>query len=190
MDILTLLYLCVEGPRDLAVICHFCLVEHVDALMQPETSKCCSAIWATHFCKECEKLCYLQVFYVLDAQQWLHRRKKTEARAHLAVAELEEEQSFGLNMSYLGSPGKKECPFCQCSRVSYWMDSSVFCCVSKGKRWRQKYTTAFACSHLAAALLWAWGLQAASQISSLISLLPCAADLFMQVLSEVAAHHL
>lgn len=180
------------GPNR-SCCCHFCLVEHVDALMQPETPTCCSVIWTTHFFKECEKLCYLQVFYVPDAEWQLRRSKNTEARAHLAVAELEEEQSFGLTMSYLGSPGKKECSFCQCSPVSffdYWMDSSVCCCVSKGKRWRQKHTIAFACSHLAATLLWAWGLQAASQISSLISLLLCAADLFMQVLSEAAAHHL
>jgi len=62
--------------------------------------------------------------------------------------------------------------------------------MSKGKRRRQKYTIASAVSQLVVRLPWAWGRQPASQISNLFSFLPCAADLFMQVLFKAAAHHL
>lgn len=55
---------------------------------------------------------------------------------------------------------------------------------------RDKSKITSACSHLAVTLPWAREVQADSQISSFISLLPSDADLFMQVLFEAAALHL
>lgn len=88
----------------------------------------------------------------------------------LTSAGLEGKLSFSLSFQYFGSPGQKECLLLPVfTRFSVeWTHWFPTACPKR----REKSKITSACSHLAVTRPWAQGVQADSQISSFISLLP------------------
>lgn len=145
----------------------------------------------TQLCKEYEKLCWNNLpESALSTRNWAVTlmeenpggQKSTDISRAWGPAKL---QSV---LSVFGISWAKGMPLADSVHQVSAEWTHWFPMVCQKRREKSKITSV--CSHLAVTLLWAWEVQADSQILSFISLLPSDADLFMQVLFEAAAHHL